>query len=170
MNTRHVIAETTLGPLTLVACDDAVTGVYFPGHWHLPPKEAIGDRVDLETDALLTEAAAQLNQYLAGARTTFDLPTSTQGNPLQERVWEMLREIPYGATTTYGDLAGRLGDKALSQAVGQAVGHNPLSIIVPCHRVVGSTGKLTGFAGGLARKRALLDLEEPAPVRTGRLF
>lgn len=170
MNPRHAIAETTLGPLTLVACGDAVTGVYFPGHWYLPPKEAIGDLVDLESDALLSEVAAQLTDYLAGARTSFDLPTSTRGNPLQERVWEMLREIPFGATTTYGALAERLGDKALSQAVGQAVGHNPLSIIVPCHRVVGSTGKLTGFAGGLARKRALLDLEEPIPVKAGRLF
>jgi methylated-DNA-[protein]-cysteine S-methyltransferase len=92
------------------------------------------------------------------------------GDDFQQRVWAILREIPYGTTTTYGAIAGRLGDKALAQRVGQAVGRNPLSIVVPCHRVVGSNGWLTGYAGGLERKRRLLDLEQPMDARAGRLF
>jgi methylated-DNA-[protein]-cysteine S-methyltransferase len=85
-------------------------------------------------------------------------------------VWTLLEEIPYGGTTTYGSLAEKLGDRSLAQEVGRAVGHNPLSVIVPCHRVVGKDGKLTGYAGGLRRKRFLLDLEEPSQAKTGRLF
>jgi methylated-DNA-[protein]-cysteine S-methyltransferase len=100
----------------------------------------------------------------------FDLPLAVDGDEFQRRVWAMLDEIPFGETTTYGELAERLGDKALAQRVGQAVGHNPLSIVVPCHRVVGKDGKLTGYAGGLKRKQFLLDLEEPAAVKSERLF
>jgi methylated-DNA-[protein]-cysteine S-methyltransferase len=121
-------------------------------------------------DALLRLAAAQLHQYLAGERTSFDLPTATSGDPFQERVWRLLRDIPRGETVTYGELAVQLGDKSLAQSVGQAVGRNPLSVIVPCHRVVGADGRLTGYAGGLKRKQFLLDLEEPALAKAGRLF
>jgi methylated-DNA-[protein]-cysteine S-methyltransferase len=166
MNTRHAFVETSLGTLTVVAADDSIAGLYFPGHWYLPPAAAIGDRA--EGDPLIGEAAAQLVQFLAGSRTAFDLPVATSGSPLQERVWAILRDIPYGATTTYGAIAERLGDRSLAQPVGQAVGHNPVSIIIPCHRVLGSTGRLTGYAGGVERKRALLDLEAPAAV--GVLF
>jgi methylated-DNA-[protein]-cysteine S-methyltransferase len=170
MYTRHAIARTSLGRLTLVASDDAIVGLYFPQHWYLPPEGSIGPRVDARDDALLETARVQLEEYLDGTRTSFELPIATNGNPFQECVWAMLREIPFGETTTYGDLAEKLGDKALAQVVGQAVGHNPISIIVPCHRVVGSTGKLTGYAGGLERKRFLLDLEEPALARAEKLF
>jgi methylated-DNA-[protein]-cysteine S-methyltransferase len=170
MQTRHALAETRLGELTIAASDDAIVGVYFPRHWHLPPEGSLGRQVELRDDALLDTARAQLEQYLDGARTTFDLPIATNGNPFQERVWALLKEIPFGQTTTYGDLAGRLGDKALAQLVGQAVGHNPISIIIPCHRVVGSTGRLTGYAGGLERKQFLVELEEPALVKAEKLF
>ncbi len=175
MHTRHTFAATTLGDIMLVASDDAIVGLYFSGHWYLPSRQAIGERVELDTDTLLATAAAQLHDYLDGSRTSFDLPTKAHGTPLQEQVWDILKHIPFGETTTYGAIAAQLGDRALAQAVGQAVGHNPLSIIVPCHRVVGSTGKLTGFAGGLERKRALLDLETPtldapALAEAGRLF
>ncbi|HEY4269390.1 MAG TPA: methylated-DNA--[protein]-cysteine S-methyltransferase [Galbitalea sp.] len=170
MYTRHTFASSTLGDIMLVASDDAIVGLYFSGHWYLPKQDAIGPRVELETDTLLGEAATQLSEYLAGSRASFDLPTVAHGTPLQEEVWGILKQIPFGATTTYGAIATQLGDRSLAQAVGQAVGHNPLSIIVPCHRVVGSTGKLTGFAGGLERKRSLLDLEAPALAETGRLF
>jgi len=170
MNTRHAIIDTSLGELTAVASGDAIVGLYFPHHWYLPPEESLGARTDIEDDPLLAAAATQLREYLAGERASFDLPTATNGEPFQERVWAMLREIPYGETTTYGELAERLGDKALAQSVGQAVGHNPLSIIVACHRVVGSNGKLTGFAGGLGRKQFLLELEEPETAKAVRLF
>ncbi len=164
MFVRHAIFETPeLGELTLVAADTALVGVYFPGHWYLPPAASLGESV--EGDPLLDHAAVQVGQYLAGERTAFDLPVVTAGSPLQQRVWRMLLDVPFGETTTYGALAARLGDRALAQSVGQAVGHNPVSIIIPCHRVVGSDGGLTGYAGGLERKRALLDLEEPVGAR-----
>lgn len=167
---RHAVVETSLGGLTVVASDGAITGLYFPHHWYMPSGESLGRRVDVHEDPLITLAATQLGEYLAGDRTAFDLPTRTNGDAFQERVWAMLREIPFGETTTYGELAERLGNKALAQSVGQAVGHNPLSIVVACHRVVGSNGKLTGFAGGLGRKQRLLEIEEPATVKEARLF
>jgi methylated-DNA-[protein]-cysteine S-methyltransferase len=170
MDTRHALVETPIGELTVVASGEAVVGLYFPGHWYLPPAEMLGEPVAAADDPLLNEAAEQLVDYLVGRRTRFDLPVETRGDQFQERVWAMLREIPFGATTTYGELAERLGNRALAQAVGQAVGHNPVSVIIPCHRVVGRDGSLTGFAGGLKRKRFLLDLEEPTTVKAGRLF
>ena len=166
MSLRHTTIESALGELTLLAEGDKLTGVYFPHHWH--PPTAVGPFV--ADDPVFTRAAAELAEYLDGRRTTFDLPTATAGDEFQERVWAMLAELPYGGTTTYGALAARLGDPALAQRVGQAVGHNPLSIVVPCHRVVGANGRLTGYAGGLRRKQFLLDLEEPAEVRAERLF
>ncbi|WP_405792117.1 methylated-DNA--[protein]-cysteine S-methyltransferase [Streptomyces sp. NBC_01506] len=168
--TRHAVVETSLGGLTVVASGDAITGLYFPHHWYMPPGASLGRRVDVHEDTLITRAATQLGEYLAGDRTAFDLPTRTNGDAFQERVWAMLREIPFGETTTYGELAERLGNKALAQSVGQAVGHNPISVIVACHRVVGSNGKLTGFAGGLGRKQRLLEIEEPQAVKETRLF
>jgi methylated-DNA-[protein]-cysteine S-methyltransferase len=166
MYTRHALIDTTLGELTLVAADEAITGVYYPQHWTRPSREAFGPQVDVADDAVLDTARRQLVEYLDGGRRTFDVPTSAVGNDFQHRVWTMLREIPIGTTATYGQLAERLGDKTLSRLVGQAVGHNPLSIIVPCHRVVGANGKLTGYAGGFARKQLLLDLEAPEPQQT----
>lgn len=157
--TRHIIAPTSLGALTLVASGPALTGVYFPGHWYKPRAATFGPRVAAPNDPLLANAGYQIQQYLAGERAAFDLPTATHGDAFQERVWAALREIPYGETITYGELAKSLGDGVLPHEVGQAVGRNPLSIIVPCHRVVGKHGKLTGYAGGLERKRALLELE-----------
>jgi methylated-DNA-[protein]-cysteine S-methyltransferase len=166
MSLRHTTIDTALGELTLLAEGDKLTGVYFPHHWH-PPAE-VGPFV--ADDPVLTRAAAELAEYLDGRRSSFDLPVATAGDDFQERVWAMLAEIPYGGTTTYGALAGRLGDPALAQRVGQAVGHNPLSIVVPCHRVLGANGRLTGYAGGLRRKQFLLDLEEPAEAKAERLF
>jgi methylated-DNA-[protein]-cysteine S-methyltransferase len=177
MAPRHTIVDTELGRITLVADGDRLIGLYFPQHWYMPAPGALGRRVDADADPLFRETHAQVNEFLAGTRTEFDLPTATRGDAFQEQVWALLKQIPYGQTTTYGELAAQLGevdpppgDRSLAQSVGQAVGHNPLSVIVPCHRVVGKDGKLTGYAGGLARKRFLLDLEEPPAVRAGRLF
>lgn len=157
--TRHTILPTTIGALTLVASADALTGVYFPGHWYKPNVRSFGPQIAASTDPVLAVAAGQLQEYLAGDRLTFDVQTATQGDAFQERVWSALREIPFGETITYGELAKTLGGGALAHEVGRAVGRNPLSLVVPCHRVVGKNGKLTGYAGGLERKRALLELE-----------
>lgn len=166
MNNRHAIVSTQLGDLTLVASDDALIGVYFPHHWVKPERATLGDEVQATTDAVLAEAARQLEQYFAGERDIFELTVELRGGDgFQQKVWALLDEIPRGETTTYGELAERLGDKQLAQLVGKAVGSNPVSIIVPCHRVVGKDGKLTGYAGGLKRKQFLLDLEEAAPAR-----
>lgn len=169
-NLRHTQIETALGDLTLVADGEQLTGLYFPKHWHLPEASMFGDRVDADTDEVFVLAKAELEGFLAGEREIFDLPVRTQGDEFSERVWSMLREIPYGETTTYGAFAKRLGNRRLAQRVGQAVGRNPVSIVIPCHRVVGAGGSLTGYAGGLDRKRFLLELEEPVETTGSRLF
>ena len=170
MDVRHVVADTLLGKVTLVASGESVVGLYFPHHWYRPAQDSLGAEVPVAEDALLNLAAGQLGEYLAGKRASFELPVATNGDPFQERVWGLLRDIPRGETVTYGALAQELGDRGLAQSVGQAVGRNPLCVIVPCHRVVGADGRLTGYAGGLKRKQFLLDLEEPARVKAGRLF
>ncbi|MEV6287731.1 methylated-DNA--[protein]-cysteine S-methyltransferase [Kribbella sp. NPDC051770] len=162
MNNRHTVIGTSLGDLTLVASGEALVGVYFPNHWPRP-EVLLGERV--EGDELLTQAAGEVLAYLAGERMSFDVPIRLLGDAFQRRVWGLLAEIPYGETTTYGELAERLGDKALARDVGQAVGRNPLCVVLPCHRVVGKGGKLTGYAGGLRRKQLLLELEEPVGAR-----
>jgi methylated-DNA-[protein]-cysteine S-methyltransferase len=147
-----------LGELTLVAAGPALAGVYFPGHWTNPDRTAFGERVD-ESDPLIAAAAGQLREYLKGERTCFELATTARGSAFEARVWPLLEAIPFGQTVTYGELAEVLGDRTLARGVGQAVGRNPLSIVVPCHRVVGKNGRLSGYAGGLRRKRFLLELE-----------
>ena len=167
---RHTTFRTRLGDLTVSADEEALTGLYFPGHRHLPSAERLGAAIAADADPLLVRAHEQLEQYLAGERREFDLPLRTGGDDFSERVWALLQEIPYGETTTYGVLAEQLGSRGLAQRVGQCVGRNPLSIVVPCHRVVGADGSLTGYAGGLERKRALLELEEPDERSAERLF
>jgi methylated-DNA-[protein]-cysteine S-methyltransferase len=153
--TTHTIIESPLGPLTLVANEGTLSGVYFRGHWTRPDPASFG----LRSDDGFDEARRQLAQYFAGERTEFDLATSSTGDAFQRRVWELIDAIPYGRTTTYGEMARELGDASLARDVGAAVGRNPLSVIRPCHRVVGKDGKLTGYAGGLERKQVLLELE-----------
>lgn len=167
---KHCVLESAIGPLTIVANHDAIVGIYYPGHWVKPAQGDFGPELIAASDDVLGRAATQLTAYLAGERRTFDLPSRTAGDPLSEQVWDHLATIPYGATTTYGAIARELGNPNMAQAVGRSVGHNPLSIVIPCHRVVGSDGSLTGYAGGLDRKRFLLDLEEPREVKEERLF
>jgi methylated-DNA-[protein]-cysteine S-methyltransferase len=162
--------DSPLAELTLVANGDAFTGLYFRHHWHGPEADNVGRYVEPAADALFGRAGNQLHEYLTGGRTQFDLPIALVGEARQRRVWELLGDIAYGQTTTYGELAAKLADGTTAYEVGQAVGRNPLSIIVPCHRVVGKNGALTGYAGGLKRKRFLLDLEAPVPAAAGRLF
>ncbi|HEY6210306.1 MAG TPA: methylated-DNA--[protein]-cysteine S-methyltransferase [Gemmatimonadales bacterium] len=151
-----------VGDLVLTASETGLTGVYFPTSRHHPLslRSAQGRVLGRGgTTELLVRVEAQLQEYFAGARTTFDLPLEPRGTDFQLSVWELLRKIPFGVTTSYGELARRLGDPKASRAVGAANGANPIPIIVPCHRVVGSKGELTGFGGGLERKRWLLEHE-----------
>jgi methylated-DNA-[protein]-cysteine S-methyltransferase len=170
MSTRHTVVDTTLGEITIVATGEAIIGLYFAEHIRRPSSTTFGPRIPMSEDELLRDAGRQLIEYLNGSRRTFDLPLEPAGDAFQESVWAIVRRIPFGQTTTYGAIAAELGDRSLAQEVGQAVGANPLCIFVPCHRVVGATGALIGYAGRLPRKRALLELEEPAAVSAGRLF
>jgi methylated-DNA-[protein]-cysteine S-methyltransferase len=142
-----------VGPLRLTGDGAALTGVYLSPHRYGPaefPEAARG------TDPVLGEAAHQLEAYFAGSLTEFDLPLAPAGTPFQQRVWAALREIPFGTTVSYLELARRVaGDRAV-RAVGGANGRNPVSIIIPCHRVIGANGSLVGYGGGLERKRWLL--------------
>ena len=161
-NTQHVVVPSPIEDLTLVTDGSALTGLYMNAHLHTD-RTGWGELVALEDEAtapVLRATAAQLTAYFAGELTQFDLPLAGHGTPFQQRVWSELLAIPYGQTTSYGELAGRLGNPGASRAVGLANGRNPISIVVPCHRVVGSTGQLTGYGGGIERKRTLLALEQ----------
>ncbi|MQY12573.1 Methylated-DNA--protein-cysteine methyltransferase [Streptomyces sp. RB5] len=167
----HTVVDSPVGPLTLVADDDHLTGLYMTGQRHRPAEETFGVRGD-PADEPFASAAAQLTAYFAGERTTFDLPLRLAGTEFQQRVWEQLRAIPYGETISYGELAERVGNPAASRAVGLANGKNPVGIIVPCHRVVGANGSMTGYGGGLERKRYLLGFESTGKAQedAGALF
>ena len=148
-----------VGELRLVANEAGLTAVLWatdgPERVKLP--EAAGEAVE---HPVLSQAETELHEYFAGARTGFTVPLAMQGTAFQKAVWEALRAIPYGEQRTYGQIAAKLGDLKATRAVGAANGRNPLSIVVPCHRVLGASGKLTGFAGGLAAKAYLLQLEQ----------
>src|SRR4051812_8980607 len=148
MSTAHTTIDTPLAELTLVAEDGVLCGVYYPGHWTRPDRSAFGERAPNAFAAVERQVA----EYLAGDRTRFELPTRAAGDAFQLRVWESVARIPYGQTTTYGEIARELGEPTRAREVGAAVGRNPLSLIVPCHRVVGKDGRLSGYAGGVARK------------------
>jgi methylated-DNA-[protein]-cysteine S-methyltransferase len=160
----HTVLATKVGELTVVREGGSLTGLYFPRHWPRPDRSAFGVRGDEGFD----EAARQLGEFLAGDRSAFDLPLKVRGSEFDRRVWELVADVPYGETTTYGELARSLGAGTEPRDVGAAVGRNPLCVIIPCHRVVGATGKLTGYAGGLGRKRALLEIEYAGTLRAGR--
>jgi methylated-DNA-[protein]-cysteine S-methyltransferase len=155
MRTTHTRIATPLAELTLVAEDGMLSGVYYPGHWTRPDPSTFG----VWAPEGFERVERQLREYLVGTRRRFELTTRAAGDAFQQRVWHLVTSIPYGETTTYGEIARRLGAPSMAREVGAAVGRNPLSIVVPCHRVVGKGGKLTGYAGGLARKRFLLELE-----------
>ncbi|GGX90199.1 methylated-DNA--[protein]-cysteine S-methyltransferase [Streptomyces anandii] len=155
---RHTVTDSPYGPLTLVAEDGVLCGLYMTDQRHRPPEETFGD----PDDTPFTEAKEQLEAYFAGDLRTFTLELHLNGTPFQRSVWERLRAIPYGETRSYGQLADALGSPGASRAVGLANGRNPIGIIVPCHRVIGAGGGLTGYGGGLARKQRLLDFERGA--------
>jgi methylated-DNA-[protein]-cysteine S-methyltransferase len=154
----HTVTGSPVGPLTLVMADGALAGLYMQTQRHMPPPEVFGAAAE-DTGGLFAEAEGQLRDYFAGRRTEFDLPLALAGTPFQRRVWAELQEIPYGETISYGELAQRIGRPTAARAVGLANGRNPISIIVPCHRVIGADGSLTGYGGGMDRKQHLLTFE-----------
>ncbi|MFT6896035.1 MAG: methylated-DNA-[protein]-cysteine S-methyltransferase [Paraglaciecola sp.] len=154
MTTRHIFIDyidTPSGLLKIYAHDQAINAITFVDH----------QEQDTAANALTAQAALQLTEYFANARRTFDLPLAPKGTVFQQQVWHLLCDIPYGETVSYSIIAQRLGNPKAVRAVGSANGKNPISIIVPCHRVIGANGTLTGYSGGLARKSQLLRLENP---------
>ncbi len=154
---RNAVVLTGMGDLTLVAEGGALVGVYFPDHRPVPATSGFGEGVDPVGDPVLEEAAGQIVDYLAGRRTTFELPTRPTGSERARQVWDLIGAVPRGETTSYAALGRAVG--VGPRAAGQFVARNPLCLVVPCHRVVASDGRLTGYAGGIDRKRQLLELE-----------
>ena len=160
-------APSPFGGLALVASDDGLCYVKWPGD-HSDRLAAFGPLQERPDHPVLATALRQLDEYFAGTRTEFDIPLDLSGTEFQRKAWLALAAIPFGATSTYSEQAERLGQRAAVRAVGAANGRNPVSIILPCHRVVGKDGSLTGYAGGLDTKRALLDHEQAVVARIGR--
>ena len=156
----HAAVDSPIGPLRLVAGGGRLAGLYMASGRHEIGPEILGEPVALADEPVLAAAAAQLGEYFTGRRTAFDLPLEMAGTPFQRTVWNSLRAIPYGTTVSYGELAAVIGRPSAARAVGLASGANPVSIVVPCHRVVGADGSLTGYGGGIERKRFLLALEQ----------
>lgn len=154
--------QSPLGTLLIAATGRGLHGIYFEQHRHFKGKD--GWQFQPEQD-ILQRTVAQLEEFFAGTRSEFDLPLDMSGTPFQQQVWQELLRIPYGATVSYGQHAQVLGRPKAARAVGAAIGRNPVSIIVPCHRVIGGSGALTDYAGGLDRKRSLLELEARAAKR-----
>lgn len=151
----YTYIDSPLGELLLVRDEQGITGLYLPTGRHAVKRDPEWTR----DDAAFDDVRAQLGEYFAGTRTEFDLPLNPHGTAFQSKVWLALRDIPYGETASYGETATAIGSPTASRAVGLANGQNPISIIVPCHRVIGANGSLTGYGGGLDAKRWLLSHE-----------
>jgi len=160
MTRRQITIESPFGPLRLRAAGDAITAIGFAER-----SSTDTDACDAPDDPLLQAAANQLGDYFSGRLQRFDMPLSPAGTPFQQRVWAALQQIPFGTTESYGELAARIGAAGSARAVGAANRCNPIAIVIPCHRVIGSNGTLTGYAGGLERKQGLLALERVEAVR-----
>ena len=164
----YSIIKSPIGDLLLVADVSAVTGVYFPGRDHVPAASKAWTLTPQHP--VLQQAAKQLQEYFAGKRKSFTLPLRLAGTDFQQQVWREIALIPYGETINYSELAKRAGAPQAIRAAGTTTGRNPLSIIIPCHRVMGKNGGLCGFAGGLKRKRHLLELENSDTSKRDRPF
>ena len=163
---RYSVIPSPIGPLLLAADESGLRLIEFDSPRHPIRRDSDWQRAD--DDAILGETRAQLDDYFAGTRRTFDLPLAPRGTEFQLDVWQALRAIPYGETINYAQLAARIGNPSAMRAVGAANGRNPLPIVVPCHRVIGADGTLTGFGGGLPTKHFLLKLE--GAIATADLF
>lgn len=152
---RALLHQTPVGAIVIVENGTAVTHVFFS-------RMVQPEHVEWEETPLLRQTASQLDEYFQGARLMFDVPLSPQGTEFEQTVWKALQTIPHGETRSYGDIARQIGQPSACRAVGHANNQNPISIIIPCHRVIGANGKLTGYAGGLTIKQYLLELEQGA--------
>jgi methylated-DNA-[protein]-cysteine S-methyltransferase len=159
---NHALLPSPLGPIALTFDGGTLTGLYFDGQKHQPLLTTLGPRHD--EDPVVRRMAALLERYFKGDQVELDVPLAMHGTPFQQKVWAALQTIGRGRTSTYGDIARQIGSPAAVRAVGAAVGRNPVSIFVPCHRVIGRDGSLTGYAGGLERKQHLLALEGVLPA------
>jgi methylated-DNA-[protein]-cysteine S-methyltransferase len=159
---RHCFIKSPWGYLLLTGTNEVLTGLYLPKHALAP----VGSVETKPTIAPFATATTQLQEYFEGKRQAFDLKMEMKGTPFQKTVWKALTDIPYGTTISYGELARRIGNENASRAVGLANGKNPISIIVPCHRVIGASGKLTGYGGGLELKQALLEHEQTHLIKS----
>jgi len=160
MTTLYTEMKSPLGALLLTAENGSLIGVHFPGQKHDRPRQPHWQRAD--DDPVLAQARTQLAEYFAGQRTRFDLPLDPRGTSFQQAVWRALLAVPFGDTSTYGEIAATIRKPSAVRAVGAAIGANPIGIVVPCHRIIGRDGSLTGYAGGLERKAKLLALERRA--------
>jgi len=145
--------QTKIGIIGIVENDGAVTNVYFPD-------EIIPSGMEMKETGLIKKAGEQINEYFSGKRSNFDIPLAPEGTEFQKNVWNVLKKIPYGKTFSYKQVAAAVGNPKASRAVGMANNRNPIPLFIPCHRVIGSNGKLVGFAGGLDLKESLLKLEK----------
>lgn len=160
MKYSYTVMKSPVGDIILIADKENLCAIYWPNQ--KPDNKKFPDIERKDGSKVLRSAVKQLNSYFAGNSEKFDIPLRPVGTDFQERVWKALRSIKYGKTVSYGDIAKKIGNPKAVRAVGAAIGKNPLSIIVPCHRVIGSNGKLTGFAGALGTKEFLLNLEQSA--------
>ncbi len=165
MNTYYTTMDSPIGQLLLTSNGTALTGLFMNIHKYDPTIEK--GWVESDSTPPLAETRCQLTEYFAGERTTFDLPLAPEGTEFQQRVWQELTRISYGETLSYGEIATRIGNPNASRAVGLANGRNPISIIVPCHRVIGANGKLVGYGGGLSNKETLLNHEAMVRMSKG---
>lgn len=168
--TSHAQIHTALGDMLLATDGEALTGAWYIGQKYFPTPDTIGSPIALEDSPILAQAKRELDEYFAGERTEFEVPLAPDGTDFQLAVWQAVADVPFGYTTTYGQISKIVGPGAPAQAVGQAVGHNKLLMFIPCHRVVAANGKLTGYAGGVDKKEFLLKHEAPAPEEVGQLF
>ncbi len=159
----HAWIKTPLGQMLIAATEADLLGAWFKGQKHFPA--ITNNWREFSAHPTLRQAAGQLREYFIGQRKTFDLPLSPAGTRFRRNVWQALQQISFGETSTYGTIALAMKIPGAARSIGIAIGHNPLSVIVPCHRVLGADGSLTGYAGGLARKRQLLALERSARNR-----
>lgn len=157
MSLSYKVMDSPVGKLKLVASEKGLVAILWEND--KPTRVRLGEMVEDSSQRVLVQTELQLKEYFAGERQAFDLPLDMRGTQFQKDVWEALLAIPFGETRSYGELAKKLGSPTASRAVGAANGRNPISIVVPCHRVIGSSGKLTGFAGGLDVKARLLEME-----------
>ncbi|KAA1250433.1 methylated-DNA--[protein]-cysteine S-methyltransferase [Mycobacterium simiae] len=160
---RYRTIDSPIGPLTLAGCGARLTNLRMVDQTYEPSRTSWSP-----DDEAFAGAVDQLQAYFAGERTEFQIELDLQGTEFQQRVWQALLTIPYGETRSYGEIAEQIGAPGAARAVGLANGHNPIAIIVPCHRVIGANGKLTGYGGGIDRKQALLELEKRRASLTSR--